>query len=222
MLKNYNEFINYINQYKIVPFSKILDGFPSISELTSNAQWHTGKDISDPWRWKDIAAENKDCAYGCLLGGKKVFVSMGTLPIFHAAYTPDRSIDELYYEGKLSKISYDAYSIINSMHSIAIFDLRSQLGVTKKKGASALDNALKQLQQMMKVSISGSRQKINKQGIPYGWRSNVYTTFEKWAGMVIIEDAKNYDKDEAQNIISDIICDNFDIDERILKKLFKL
>ncbi|MCK5130500.1 MAG: hypothetical protein KAQ68_11645 [Clostridiales bacterium] len=222
MLKTYSDFIEYINQYKIVPFSKILEGFDSLGDLTNENNWHTGIDSSDPWRWKDIAAQRKDCAYGCMLGGKKGFVSIDILPIFYAAFAPVAGIDDIYMSGKLSKTTYDAWKRIYKAGEIAIFDLRVDMGVTKKKGASTLDASLRDLQQMMFISICASRQKINKQGLPYGWRSNVYSTFERWAGAKIVEDAKNYDKDEAQNIVLDTITDNFSVDKGNLKKLFKL
>lgn len=221
MLNTYDDFIKYINENKVVPFSDVIEGVPSISTMTESSAWHTGIDESDPWRWKDIAVQNKDCAYGCLLGTKKGFISKAMLPVFYAAFSPVMTIDEIFRSGKLSKIVFDAYKIISSLHSIAIFDLRGMLGVSKKKGASALDGALVQLQQMAKVSICASRQKINKQGIPYGWRSNVYQTFERWAGNDIIKDAENYIADDAYNIILSVISDNFDVEEKDLKKLFK-
>lgn len=221
MLQTYDDFINYINTKKIVPLSKLMDGWKSISELTKRENWHTGIDETDPWRWKDIAAEKRDCAYGCLLGGKKGFVSRDILPIFYSAFKNCMSIDEMYQEGTISKIAYDAWQIILDKGSIPIFDLRYMMGVTKKKGASSLDTALRDLQMMAEVSISGSRQKINKQGIPYGWRSNVYMPFDSWSGKQIINMAKDYEKSEAKDILISIIMENFDVEEGKIKKLFK-
>jgi len=55
--------------------SNILPDFPSLIKETPKEIWHTGDPDTDPWCWKDRAAEEKQIAFGCILGGHKGFVS---------------------------------------------------------------------------------------------------------------------------------------------------
>jgi hypothetical protein len=80
ILKIYEDFINRVNKLGFMAFSPILPGLPSLPEETEPGQWHTGDPETDPWRWKDRAAEEKKLAFGCVLGGHKGFISEKMYP----------------------------------------------------------------------------------------------------------------------------------------------
>ena len=71
MINNYNEFLNRVNELGFMALSNIFPGFPALSEETPKEIWHTGDYNTDPWCWKDRAAQEKQLAFGCILGGNK-------------------------------------------------------------------------------------------------------------------------------------------------------
>jgi len=52
------------------------------------------------------------------------------------------------------------------------------------------------------VTICGETYHINKQGLPYGWAVNVFTTPERLFGDDIIDEAQNIDRGSAIEKIS--------------------
>jgi hypothetical protein len=48
------------------------------------------------------------------------------------------------------------------------------LGVSRKKGASAIDTAVRQLQREYYITVDGSERKISAKGEFYGWPVNRY------------------------------------------------
>ena len=90
LLNTYDEFIARVEALGFMALSPLVPGLPSLGGETAESQWHTGLD-SDPWRWKDRAAEEKRLAYGCILGGHKGFVTRRMYPIFYAAFHPTSS-----------------------------------------------------------------------------------------------------------------------------------
>jgi hypothetical protein len=70
MLTTYEDFVARVESLGFMALSPLLPGLPSLGGETPESLWHTGLD-TDPWRWKDRAAEEKCLAYGCILGGHK-------------------------------------------------------------------------------------------------------------------------------------------------------
>lgn len=56
--------------------------------------WHTGDPDTDPWCWKDKVAEEKQIAFGCILGGYKGFVSARMYSVFYTAFHPKEHMEE--------------------------------------------------------------------------------------------------------------------------------
>ncbi len=85
MLMTYEDFLDRVETLGFMAFSPLLPGLPSLGGETPENLWHTGQD-TDPWRWKDRAAEEKRLAYGCILGGHKGFISQRMYPVFYAVF----------------------------------------------------------------------------------------------------------------------------------------
>src|SRR5512143_1116811 len=93
LLATYEDFIARVELLGFMALSPILPGLPSLGDETPENLWHTGLD-TDPWRWKDRAAEEKRLAYGCILGGHKGFVTCRMYPVFYARSLPTRPTPE--------------------------------------------------------------------------------------------------------------------------------
>ncbi len=179
-LLRYEEFLGRVDELGFMAFSNILEGLPSLSSETPEQIWHTGDPETDPWRWKDRAAEEKRMAFGCILGGNKGFVSSRMYPLFHAACHPRQSMEERRYDGLVSQTVWELWKLFEDRKVLDTGEIRRLMGVNKKKGAGRVDTAISELQQYYYITVAGSRQKTDKSGMPYGWHVNVYNKVEDW------------------------------------------
>jgi hypothetical protein len=201
-LTHYSEFLERANQLGFMPFSHFLPGFPSVSAETLPNIWYTGDAETDPWRWKDRAAEEKRLAYGCILGGHKGFVTERMYPIFLAAYRPEYSFQELYETGSLDQMTWRVWKLFDEHRILETHRVRRLMGVNKSTG-SRVDAILRRLQQEYAITVSGSAQKVSAKGQLYGWRSNVYSLVEDWAPASWLQEAGEWTAEEARDLILD-------------------
>lgn len=180
LLLKYEDFLDRVEELGFMAFSDILEGLPSLTAETPGRIWHTGDSETDPWRWKDRAAEEKRLAFGCMLGGNKGFVAGRLYPAFYAACRPRQSMEERRYEGLVSQAAWNVWKLFENNRELDTGEIRRLAGVTKKKG-SRTDTAVRELQQNFYITVAGSRQKIDRLGQPYGWHINIYSKVEDWA-----------------------------------------
>ncbi len=210
MLKNYDDFLKRVNELGYMFFSEVLPGFPSLTGETPAEQWHTGDMDTDPWWWKDRAAEEKKLAFGCILGGHKGFISPEMYPYFYRAFQPEEHMEERRYNGEVKEAVWELWQLFERKTLMSTSDIRNELGVSKKKGAGRIDSAIKELQQHFYIAVSGSTQKKDRLGQPYGWRINVYDKALNWAPPEWIEKGRELSLEEAREKIlktgTDISC----------------
>lgn len=203
-LYRYTDFLDRVEELGFLAFSNILEGLPSLSAETPEKIWHTGDPDTDPWRWKDRAAEDKRLAFGCILGGNKGFVSERLYPLFHAACHPRQSMEERRYDGLVSQTAWELWKLFEEKKSLDTGDIRRHMGVSKKKGAGRVDSAISELQQYYYITVAGSRQKMDKTGMPYGWRANIYERVMDWAPVSWLGGGKPINREDAVEEILDI------------------
>lgn len=162
--------------------NKILDGaFPSIESYIEEGQYRTGNPDYDPWIWKDRASEEKKLVYGPFFMGKKGFISPNFYPVFYCAFHPEPTAEERWESGHLSKMQWDAWQLLRDAGTpLGVHELRCLLGVTPKKGGSALNTALDGLQHTCDIIIAGTRPMLDKSGKPYN-TSVAFTVLKRWA-----------------------------------------
>ncbi len=202
-LLKYYDFLERVEELGFMTFSNVLDGLPSLTAETPERIWHTGDDETDPWRWKDRAAEDKRLAFGCILGGNKGFVAGRLYPSFYAACHPDQSMEERRYEGLVSQTAWDVWKLFEKYNELDTGEIRRLAGVTKKKG-NRTDSAIRELQQNFYITVAGSRQKTDRLGQPYGWHINVYSKVEDWTPSDWLAAGPAFDRGEAVEAILDI------------------
>jgi hypothetical protein len=179
-LLRYKDFLDRVEELGFMPFSGIVDGLPSLVGETPVQIWHTGDPETDPWRWKDIAAEEKRLAFGCVLGGNKGFIAPRLYPVFLAACRPSEHMEERRYSGMVSQTVWELWKLFEDRKVLDTSEIRSCMGVKGKKGGGKVDSAIVELQRLFQITVAGSRQKIDKKGQPYGWHINVYERVEDW------------------------------------------
>ena len=200
LLLTYEDFLRYVNQTGLLAFyGKMPAGIPTLQALTLEKNWHTGDAETDPWQWKDRAAQEHTLAFGCVLNGYKGFLSKDLYPLFYDAFCEKETLEERYYEGHVSKTEMDVFRLFESGAVLSTADVRSALHVTKKQGAAALDTALKSLQRQFLLSVCGNKRKLSFDGLAYGWPANAYCLTELWAGDWLSE--PRISRQEAREVI---------------------
>ena len=177
ILNTYEDFIERVNQLDICLFqtcSRI-----SSDRETRPEQWHTGIE-TDPWQWKDRAANERKLALGACLSHKG-FISESLYPYFYAACHPRGAMEERWAEGAISYTEWQIWQIFCQNGEPDTGEIRRLMGVTKKQGANKVDNAMKELQRTFYITVSGNRRKLNRRGEPYGWAINTYMKVTDWA-----------------------------------------
>lgn len=222
ILKNYNEFVERVNELGFMALSDILPGFPSVSAETLKEAWHTGDADTDPWCWKDRAAEEKQLAFGCILGGNKGFVSAGMYPYFYAFYQPKESMEDRWLHGLISPEVNALWKLFQTKTLLNTSDIRYEMAVGKK-GGGKVDNAIVELQKQYYITVAGNRRKLNKSGQPYGWPANVYDRVENWVPAPWLAECCDLDKDEAgQYIVETGLSISDNVKEAGLRKVLSI
>ncbi len=221
-LLNYEQFVNRVNQLGFMALSNILPGLPSVADETPKEAWHTGEPDTDPWCWKDRAAEEKRLAFGCILGGHKGFISQRLYPYFYAACHPAESIEFRWQQGLISPEAKKLWELFKTRSMLDTSDIRQAL-VTEKKSSSKADNAVIELQRHFYITVAGNRRKLNKAGEPYGWPANVYDRVEDWAPAAWLQEAAELDGREAGGfIIQTGLKNSSQVTEQQLGKVLKI
>jgi hypothetical protein len=200
LLTTYEEFLERVESLGFMAFTSFLPGLPSLSAETPEHLWHTGLD-TDPWRWKDRAAEEKTLAYGCILAGQKGFVTRHMYPLFYAAFHPKEPMPDRWNGGMVNQMVWRTWQLFEESTVLNISQIRSMLGVSQKNGLSASDTAIRILQQEYYITMDGSEQKINTKGEPYGWAVNRYSRVKEWASEGWLDGAEDWPVEEARAAI---------------------
>jgi hypothetical protein len=204
-LTKYEDFINRVDELGFMPLSDILPGFPSLSNQTPENLWHTGLD-TDPWQWKDRAASEKRLAYGCILGGKKGFISARMYPLFFSAYHPAEPMPDRWAAGNIPQLTWKLWGMIEEKSTLNTSQARSLLGVNKGIRVGQVDKALNELQMEFYLTVSGNIKKVSIDGRLYGWPSNQYTRVLDWVPADWLVTSMNWQKDEARESIIDAVA----------------
>jgi hypothetical protein len=203
-LTTYPDFLKRVDELGFMSLSTLLPGLPSLSDETPGSLWHTGDHDTDPWRWKDRAAEEKRAAYGCILNGHKGFVSARLYPIFFSAYRPVEAMSDRWANGHVKQTTWELYQLFEKKALLDTSDVRREMRVSAKSGASRVDAALKELQSQFYLAISGSRRKTARDGQQYGWAASIYQRVDNWAPASWLEGVRALDSIAACETLLDI------------------
>ena len=137
LLTTYEAFLARVEALGFMALSQIISGLPSLGSETAESSWHIGL-ATDPWRWKDRAAEERRLAYGCILGGHKGFVTPRMYPIFYAAFHPTLSMPERWASGTLNQTTWQLWQLFEERSALTTSQARQALGVNRQALAKKL------------------------------------------------------------------------------------
>lgn len=203
-LLSYEDFLKRVDELGFMALSNVLPGLPSLTEETPKEIWHTSNMETDPWCWKDRAAEDKRLAFGCILGGHKGFVSARMYPTFYKAYHPKESMEERRFSGLINQTVWQLWQLFEEKTLLNTSDIRLEMGVTQKKGGSKVDRAIIELQKYFYITVAGNRRKTDKYGHPYGWPANVYDKPLNWVPEKWMTAQNDVSVEEAREEILDV------------------
>ncbi len=81
-----------------------------------------------------------------------------------------------------------------------ISQVRQLLGVSRKQGASAVDTAIRQLQQEYYITVDGNERKVSAKGEFYGWPVIRYRLVVDWAPAGWLDGVKDWPAAEAREV----------------------
>ena len=180
-LRSAEELIRLVEEYGLLPyFGMGIPGF-SVEERTDASAWWSGDPARDPWEWRGIAAESGRVCYGKFFRGKAGFISRELLPLFINFRRNGYDFDSLWEDEKASYRDKRIMDLFSDGKSYLSCDLKrlSHFGGDGEKNFAGTVTSL-----MMRtyLAVSGFRCRLNRQGLPYGWKVSVLCTPEALFG----------------------------------------
>jgi hypothetical protein len=170
-----------IRQVGFLPlFSNEIPGF-SVEEHTPGEDWWQDDAEKDPWAWRQVLACRDEVAYGKFFDRKAGFVSKEWFPDFANYRRDGYDYEGLYEDGKMkhrNRQILEALDITEEStgRELLTCDLKKRANVAK-----GFEGALTELQMQTFLLMAAFRQRINKQGQPYGWHvAAIMTPETKW------------------------------------------
>ncbi|MBR4194537.1 MAG: hypothetical protein IKQ54_09455 [Oscillospiraceae bacterium] len=201
-IKSAEEAAAWIQRIGFLPlFSNEVPGF-SLEEHTCAADWWTGSPLLDPWEWRGILAGRRDIVYGKFYHRRAGFISAEWFPVFanyrRNGYDFDTLIDEGRAPRRAQKLMAPFLSdgIPNST-SLYSFQLKERAGFGKG-GEKNFEGILTELEMHSYLCIADFRQRLNKNGAPYGWHIAIVETPENKLGYEWVTSAYRETPEESQ------------------------
>ncbi len=220
LLTSYQDFLERVDELGFLLLSDTVPGMPSLGAETPSSSWHTGDAETDPWQWKDRAAQEKRLAYGCILGGHKGFVSARMYALFYAACHPPEPMPERWAGGTVRQTTWQLWQLFERKRLLNTGEVRREMGVSAKSGAGRVDSAMQELQAGYYLTTAGVRRKVAKNGQAYGWPNTVYDRVRDWAPPEWLREAPGLRRREAWEMILEAGLEHASgVDRQTLAKL---
>ena len=113
------------------------------------------------------------------------------------------SMPERWEEGTVSLRTWQIWQLFEENGTLNISQVRQSLGVSRKQGASAVDNTIQQLQQEFYITVDGNDRKVSAKGKIYGWPVNRYRRVLDWAPAGWLDISRGWSAVEARELILD-------------------
>ena len=187
-LKTPEELIALVEKDGFLPlFANGVEGF-SVEERTLALDWWIDDPARDPWEWRKVVADGGKVAYGKFFGGKAGFVSLKWLPFFANWRRDGYDFDSLWSDGKADrreKLIMDLFADGGALYSSEI----KRLAGFGRYGAKNFEGTVTSLQHKFYLTVRDFRQRLNRDGAPYGWPIAVFSTPESRWGRDLVASA---------------------------------
>lgn len=141
------------------------------------------------WNSKQTLPGRKACWYSKMLRGRGTFISWECFPQFYAVYASGNDYSEDYGRGIMSRDEKRILELIADEPEISSRDLRRRFGSQGKAITRAMDRALQNLQETMKITVAG--------GSLEGWTVHNWALVEDWVEAEHLDRARRTDRDSA-------------------------
>lgn len=198
-VKTYEDAVLVIEEIGILPLAPLIPEFPSLNIMTLQENWHSDTEF-DPWIWRTKFSVDGIAGYGKFIKKKSILVSRYLLPYVKKVLGHEGSMEERYFNGKVSKEALNLFRIIRQEEGIDTRELRTKAELREKEKKKLFENALLELQGSMDIVISGIHEKKNIDGEKSGWSSTAFETYDSWVSrnkIAIID----MDKEEASTYL---------------------
>lgn len=173
-LTSADELRDLVNEVGMLPlFRSKVAGF-SVEELTPEEYWFK-EDTVGPWQWRQTLAEEGEIAYAKLFNGKYGFVSMDVYPHLANFRRDGYDFDARVDDGLVRDSERRLYELIAG-------GLKLSTDLRKTFSGNSFESALAALQMRTYVTCCGFRQRVTRNGKPYGWEVAMYDVSENVFG----------------------------------------
>jgi len=179
-LLTYEEFVEAIEKYKILPFAGFVPEYPSLTAMAPNNDWHTGSE-TDPWLWRVRVVQDGVAAYGKFFGDKACFIQADFFPVVRSILSSNKTVEERYRDGLLSRTAYSLYQVLREHGNIDTRNLRKAAGLDAKESKKEYEKSLVELQNYGDVVITGA---VKQNDDESGWSSMCYQPSEEWLSSI--------------------------------------
>ena len=207
-IRSWQELVRWIGEIGFLPlFKNQISGF-SAEEYTSGCCWWSGDPEQDPWQWRERIARSGQVAYGKFFGKKAGFISREWFPHFanwrRDGYDFDSRWDEELASMRQKRIM-DQFDVRDELYSFAL----KRLAGFGKGGEKNFEGTVTDLQMSGYLLIRDFRQRLDKNGRPYGWPVSVYSTPEALWGYEHIASAYSAQPSQSKERIYQQVTKHF-------------
>ena len=211
------ELLAYVNRVGFLPlFKNGIPGF-SVEEHTVSRYWWSEDEIRDPWCWRQILAGSEKIAYGKFFCKKAGFISLDWLPVFANARRNGYDFDARWDDALASYRSKRIMDQFEGNDELFSFALKQRAGFGKD-GEKNFEGTVTDLQMQTYLVIRDFRSRLNRQGLPYGWKIAVYAKPETLWGYDFVTGCYREDPSVSQERIFRQMQAQFpDVPEKLLR-----
>lgn len=216
-VKNIKEMKAFILECGFLPlFRNTVSGF-SVEENVPSNGWWTGDEGADPWEWRMVLAEDPEIAYGKFFNGASGFISAEWFPFFAQFKRDGYDFDSAADEGILNRrLAALMEPFKNGDEVIFSNVLKGRTGL-----GGAFETTLAQAQAKSYLICHSFAQRINKQGMPYGWHVASYCIPELKFGAETVKSRYGMSVRDARDAVFGQVNKCFGAGETVLQKIFK-
>lgn len=204
-------------------FSNALPGF-SLEEQTWAGDWWTDDPARDPWDWRQQLSRLPDILYGKFFQGRAGFVSAQWFPDFanlrRDGYDFDTLVDEGLASHRSQKLMAPFLTDGEANDAAILSPVLKQTAGFGKGGEKNYEGTLTELQRKTYLIIGDFRQRLNRQGAPYGWHLALIQTPEAKLGYETVAAAYSRPPEESRALLTKQVLAHFpEADQNLLRKL---
>ena len=182
-VKSPDELIAYIDRVGFLPLFRCDVAGCSVEEQVSDLYWWSDDTAQDPWYWRTVLARSGRVGYGKLYGGKMGFVSLKWLPKLANLRREGYDFVSSAEEGRAGIREIKLMDLFEGTEALPSYEMKQRSGIKSFEGT------LQRLQHGTYLLIRDFIQKVNKQGVPYGWNIAVYSPPERIWGEAMVRSA---------------------------------